>query len=81
MCIRDRINVNAILQNSVLGATVIIDNGTIVDTLDQIPGYGVYTTTQFVGEIGKTYNLTVICLLYTSPSPRDRTRSRMPSSA
>ena len=26
---------------------------------------------------GNTY----ICLLYTSPSPRDRTRSRMPSSA
>ena len=24
---------------------------------------------------------TSICLLYTSPSPRDRTRSRMPSSA
>ena len=26
-------------------------------------------------------NLAKICLLYTSPSPRDRTRSRMPSSA
>ena len=25
--------------------------------------------------------VTVTCLLYTSPSPRDRTRSRMPSSA
>ena len=25
--------------------------------------------------------LDVTCLLYTSPSPRDRTRSRMPSSA
>ena len=25
--------------------------------------------------------LAIICLLYTSPSPRDRTRSRMPSSA
>ena len=25
--------------------------------------------------------LTMGCLLYTSPSPRDRTRSRMPSSA
>ena len=25
--------------------------------------------------------LLVSCLLYTSPSPRDRTRSRMPSSA
>ena len=32
---------------------------------------------------GKTVNrrLTQRCLLYTSPSPRDRTRSRMPSSA
>ena len=26
-------------------------------------------------------NITMFCLLYTSPSPRDRTRSRMPSSA
>ena len=26
-------------------------------------------------------NVTKLCLLYTSPSPRDRTRSRMPSSA
>ena len=26
-------------------------------------------------------SLAMICLLYTSPSPRDRTRSRMPSSA
>ena len=25
--------------------------------------------------------LSGVCLLYTSPSPRDRTRSRMPSSA
>ena len=28
-----------------------------------------------------TKSLTSSCLLYTSPSPRDRTRSRMPSSA
>ena len=26
-------------------------------------------------------NTNYFCLLYTSPSPRDRTRSRMPSSA
>ena len=26
-------------------------------------------------------DLRTVCLLYTSPSPRDRTRSRMPSSA
>ena len=30
------------------------------------------------GDIGTQYRS---CLLYTSPSPRDRTRSRMPSSA
>ena len=28
-----------------------------------------------------TYEMCKDCLLYTSPSPRDRTRSRMPSSA
>ena len=29
----------------------------------------------------RIYEAFVTCLLYTSPSPRDRTRSRMPSSA
>ena len=32
-------------------------------------------------EIATKNPLWTICLLYTSPSPRDRTRSRMPSSA
>ena len=31
--------------------------------------------------VGKNWACTRACLLYTSPSPRDRTRSRMPSSA
>ena len=31
--------------------------------------------------IEESYELLDACLLYTSPSPRDRTRSRMPSSA
>ena len=31
--------------------------------------------------IGVGTNRYGVCLLYTSPSPRDRTRSRMPSSA
>ena len=30
---------------------------------------------------GMGIEVTTFCLLYTSPSPRDRTRSRMPSSA
>ena len=33
-------------------------------------------------QTGKTFNgMAKLCLLYTSPSPRDRQRSRMPSSA
>ena len=33
-------------------------------------------------ELGKLWTINYkVCLLYTSPSPRDRTRSRMPSSA
>ena len=35
----------------------------------------------YVGLYGAAYERAQICLLYTSPSPRDRTRSRMPSSA
>ena len=31
--------------------------------------------------LNKNKPLVIVCLLYTSPSPRDRTRSRMPSSA
>ena len=31
--------------------------------------------------VGWGWDITNFCLLYTSPSPRDRTRSRMPSSA
>ena len=33
------------------------------------------------GQVDTWANKNKICLLYTSPSPRDRTRSRMPSSA
>ena len=38
-------------------------------------------TWQIYGIVGVLLALTGYCLLYTSPSPRDRQRSRMPSSA
>ena len=40
-------------------------------------------TMEMIKETAEKENidLSEICLLYTSPSPRDRTRSRMPSSA
>ena len=34
-----------------------------------------------IGDLSGKWGLLNGCLLYTSPSPRDRTRSRMPSSA
>ena len=33
------------------------------------------------GDVHEIYNNTCFCLLYTSPSPRDLSTSRMPSSA
>ena len=54
-------------------------------------GTGTYLTIQYSTDLGATYTTitttavassgSYTCLLYTSPSPRDRTRSRMPSSA
>ena len=51
-------------------------------------GASFYDAALVVEELAKVCTLsariaveTNICLLYTSPSPRDRTRSRMPSSA
>ena len=50
------------------------DNGTL--QLDNSTSFsGLTSSTEFTGGDGG------FCLLYTSPSPRDRTRSRMPSSA
>ena len=45
---------------------------------------GMHNTTQYVGNYNNTagrHITTAVCLLYTSPSPRDGLLSRMPSSA
>ena len=46
------------------------DRQELVNTLDQVRR-----------DVGNRYDLKDSCLLYTSPSPRDMRRSRMPSSA
>ena len=50
-------------------------------TPEQVAGVAESYTGQFLGELLKRRGRAGACLLYTSPSPRDRTRSRMPSSA
>ena len=39
------------------------------------------TAEEAADRFGQCESRVYLCLLYTSPSPRDRTRSRMPSSA
>ena len=52
--------------------------GNIKGALLALLSMGLYSTHDVIIKLlGETYP----CLLYTSPSPRDRTRSRMPSSA
>ena len=44
--------------------------------------YNIVQNEKRLKKVFRLSNLKIkICLLYTSPSPRDRTRSRMPSSA
>jgi hypothetical protein len=61
---------------------------TEAELIDAIAGVTTFDTIILGANITLTSDLTInndalirACLLYTSPSPRDRTRSRMPSSA
>ena len=46
-----------------------------------IQGVGRLTTAHDRNMVGPAFTLRYICLLYTSPRPRDRSLSRMPSTA
>ena len=64
-------------RNRVEIARIINSDRTEIPDIDSFPGVGenVIVTLRASGLSGVT------CLLYTSPSPRDRQKSRMPSSA
>ena len=59
-----------------IAAVAMLSTTGMIITLDS---YGPITDN--AGGIAEMASLPEDCLLYTSPSPRDRTRSRMPSSA
>ena len=50
---------------------------TFADWMNALKPHYMEAHSDVMNDKGKTRD----CLLYTSPSPRDRTRSRMPSSA
>ena len=54
----------------------------IIDDKDVVISYELPTTYHLTsGNQMLAYEVIITCLLYTSPSPRDRQKSRMPSSA
>ncbi len=54
------VNTLNLLQYTIKGATVTVDNGTAVDTLKDFFNLGVYFTTSMIGESGKSYSLRVL---------------------
>ena len=61
----------------------VLPNGIVINKVNQMAD-DEWVVTTFVGEASPTKVVTThssSCLLYTSPSPRDKRQSRMPSSA
>ena len=59
--------------------STLIKNGRIVTAVDDYNA-DIFIEDEKITQIGKNLEMGA-CLLYTSPSPRDRQKSRMPSSA
>ena len=55
--------------------------GALVTKLKTINGTGAFLTNLHSNVVGRLLFWDEVCLLYTSPSPRDVEESRMPSSA
>ena len=84
--IKNKLNLSIIIKNSKVPVIVDAGIGTASDaTIAMELGCdGVLVNTAIAkakNPITMATSMKYACLLYTSPSPRDRTRSRMPSSA
>ena len=53
----------------------------VAEPLDLVRDHHAYLWQEFIDEQRTPLDLVSSCLLYTSPSPRDKRQSRMPSSA
>ena len=71
-------NLQALVDsNSVIGKEIVTPDGTVILPVSRVSfGFG-----SGGGDLPSSQKELFGCLLYTSPSPRDRQKSRMPSSA
>ena len=69
-------------NNALLLLSLAVSTGAAAQQVEEIIVIGVVPAGSSIETNKLAYPVqTATCLLYTSPSPRDRTRSRMPSSA
>ena len=76
----------ALPSTSILGGVNLRDllKGGLLAISNMLSGFAASAITSTVIDwkaLLTSMGMVLVCLLYTSPSPRDRTRSRMPSSA
>ena len=76
--ISDTHNKHNQLEGKLPGGDILIHSGDITSLgrKDEVKRF-----IKWFGKQEYTYKVFIACLLYTSPSPRDRQKSRMPSSA
>ena len=70
------VQIGEVMRAGSVGTVVESNNHPTFKVGDVVTGWG--GVQQYIATKGEGF---YTCLLYTSPSPRDRTRSRMPSSA
>ena len=83
----EQIKKSVMLFNAPIQRVYQANRGTIIRTVIYTIGHFVIAASCVMYFTGASFSAAITdaivepCLLYTSPSPRDRTRSRMPSSA
>ena len=86
--IRDLVAENNISVNDLIWPIFLIEGKDKIEPINELPGINRYTIDKLIEIASKAFELGIrcvalfpSCLLYTSPSPRDLSTSRMPSSA
>ena len=72
--------IRSLMPYAMRPGTISLAGGYPAQELFDVDGLSI-ASTQVMARLGACLQYSNICLLYTSPSPRDKRQSRMPSSA